>query len=65
MVAGTGAHAHLLIEGVEAKPLTCSGGASSKNLLGRCRKYDVDESSAKGGARSRKVRSVARSEHIQ
>ena len=35
MVVGAGAHLHRFIEGVLAAILTCSGGASSKNLLGR------------------------------
>ena len=48
MAVGVGAHHHWFIEGVHPKLSTCSGGTSSKNLLGRCRKYDVDESGCKG-----------------
>ena len=37
-----GARLHTFIEWIDEVLLTCSGGASSTNLLGRCRLYDAE-----------------------
>ena len=42
MAAGAGARLHTFIEWIDEVLLTCSGGASSTNLLGRCRLYDAE-----------------------
>ena len=46
-----GAHLHRFIERVEMKVSTCSGGASSIHLLGRCRMHDRINLVSLGGAR--------------
>ena len=51
MVVGAGAHLHRFIEGIETAILTCSGGASSKYLLGREQVHDVRERVRNGEAK--------------
>ena len=59
-----GAHLHRFIEWVHWKVSACSGGASSTNLLGRCRLYERIETVLRGGAKEGQVGGAAGNWHI-